>query len=86
MSQPNGSPTVSNEYRLALNNYLQNRFRSTACLSWAYERDGPDHAIQWTAIAYFNNIEYGRGTNHQKGAAAEVAAYQTLVALSTSTN
>ncbi|KIM80610.1 hypothetical protein PILCRDRAFT_822349 [Piloderma croceum F 1598] len=79
MSQPSG-------YKMELNNYLQIRFRSTASLSWVYERVGPDHALQWTAIAYINNIEYGRGTNSQKGAAAEIAAYQTLVALSTSTS
>jgi hypothetical protein len=32
-----------------------------------------------------NNVEYGRSTKFQKAAAAEVAANQTLVAL-TSTN
>ena len=39
------------EWRMALNNYLQKRYRSTACLSWDYECDGPAHACNWVAIA-----------------------------------
>jgi hypothetical protein len=41
---------------MELNNYLQIRYRTTASLSWVYERGGPDHAIQWTAIAYSENL------------------------------
>jgi hypothetical protein len=40
------------EWRLALNNYLQNRYKTTDSLSWEYERAGPDHACNWVAIAY----------------------------------
>ncbi|KAF7326436.1 DRBM domain-containing protein [Mycena sanguinolenta] len=61
-------------YRNRLNNAAQ-AYRWTVL----YETScaGP----QWTAIAYVNNMEYGRGNAGSKGSAKEIAAKEALIAL-----
>lgn len=37
---------------MTLNNHLQARFGSTRSLTWEREQVGPQHACQWTVVAY----------------------------------
>ncbi|OSX66567.1 hypothetical protein POSPLADRAFT_1133052, partial [Postia placenta MAD-698-R-SB12] len=68
-------------WRMQLNNWLQNRYRSTDLLTWNTSPSGQRHNAVWTAVAYINGVEYGRGTGPSQGAAKEVAAQKALDAL-----
>jgi len=67
--------------RMLLNNWLQGRYGTTKYLTWDAVQVGTEHSGYWVVTAYFNNIEYGRGTGITKGDAANSAAEQTLIAL-----
>ncbi|KDQ62348.1 hypothetical protein JAAARDRAFT_30242 [Jaapia argillacea MUCL 33604] len=66
--------------RTALNNFLQNR-GETAFLRWEEYHSGNRHDGVWTCIAYYREIEYGRGSGPSKDAAKEVASALVLAAL-----
>jgi len=72
---------MSEHWRTTLNNWLQSRYGTTVHLTWECTYSGPAHAVYWTAVAYFNDIEYGRAGGSSRGAAAEEAARQAVVAL-----
>ncbi|KZT08420.1 uncharacterized protein LAESUDRAFT_811506 [Laetiporus sulphureus 93-53] len=72
--------TDSSDPRMNLNNWLQANM-STSVLEWEYASHGTGRAIMWTAVAFVNGFEYGRGTAASKGAAMDIAAQQALSAL-----
>ncbi|KZP06733.1 hypothetical protein FIBSPDRAFT_966192 [Athelia psychrophila] len=69
------------QYRMNLNNFLQERFGSTQNLTWERQQVGPQHAGQWIVVAFFKGVEYGRGAAGISAAAEEAAAYQVLLNL-----
>ncbi|KAJ8597565.1 hypothetical protein M405DRAFT_755594 [Rhizopogon salebrosus TDB-379] len=68
-------------HRMQLNNYLQHRFRTTRDLRLSESVTGPPHAQSWTVVAFFRDVEYGRGEGLTKAAATELASKQALDAL-----
>lgn len=71
---------MSDHQRMKLNNVLQ-QYRTLGSLTWEEIQQGPLHDPTWTAIAYLNEIEWGRGTGRSRGAAKEQAAGRVLAAL-----
>ncbi|TFK53660.1 hypothetical protein OE88DRAFT_1733552 [Heliocybe sulcata] len=65
---------------MRLNNVLASILK-TRKLTWDDDCRGPLHAPTWTSIAYLNNVEWGRGTGPNRGAAREEAAKTVLEAL-----
>ncbi|KAJ3559003.1 hypothetical protein NM688_g611 [Phlebia brevispora] len=59
--------------RMQLNNLLQRSY-GTHALTWATNQTGPQHSTPWTAVAYINGVEYGRGSGWTQGDAKEQAA------------
>ncbi|KZT08417.1 uncharacterized protein LAESUDRAFT_811503 [Laetiporus sulphureus 93-53] len=70
----------TSEWRMQLNNWLQANSKRNA-LTWDVSTSGPKHAPTWTAIAYIDGVQYGRGTGVSRNVATEIAAEQTLTAL-----
>jgi len=66
--------------RMMLNNYLQARYGITR-LTWNATHVGPEDAGEWVVIAYFDDIECGRGTAKMRSQAYEEASRQALTAL-----
>ncbi|KAF7326478.1 DRBM domain-containing protein [Mycena sanguinolenta] len=73
-------PTMSQQqphYRNRLNNAAQAYGWTVSYeTSWTGRQDNP----LWTAIAYVNNVEYGRGYAGSQKSAKEIAAYEALIA------
>ncbi|CDO73155.1 hypothetical protein BN946_scf185007.g210 [Trametes cinnabarina] len=67
-------------YLVELNNYLQKQGQSSA-LGWTESQTGAGNNILWTMTCKLNGEVMGSATAHQKGAAKEEAARQTLVTL-----
>jgi len=50
-------------------------------LRYDYIETGLQHDVVWTAVAFLNNFEYGRGQGSDKKTAREEAARRTIIAL-----
>jgi len=71
----------SAHWRLLLNNLLQVSL-GTAALRWDTFQDGPQlNVAPWVAVAYIQNVEWGRGSAHNLAAAKEEAARRAYRAL-----
>ncbi|KAF8140652.1 hypothetical protein EV363DRAFT_1251392 [Boletus edulis] len=70
------------DYRQILNNYLQEVYRDDPSrhLTWEMSHEGPNNRPTWHAIAYLDEIEWGRGDGPSRGAAREAAAKEVLIA------
>ncbi|KAI0756539.1 hypothetical protein C8Q80DRAFT_1264584 [Daedaleopsis nitida] len=72
---------MSEHWRMQFNNYLQ-RNNLTPYVRWGQPmQTGPQNAPTWTISVFFNQIEYGRGSAINVGAARELAAEMALRAL-----
>ncbi|KAG0707552.1 hypothetical protein DFH29DRAFT_871553 [Suillus ampliporus] len=81
LSQQSGHVQAVSHHRMQLNNYLQHRFRSTRDLHISESTTGPGHALWWTVVVLFRNVEYGRGEGVTKASATELACQSALNAL-----
>ncbi|EJD52824.1 hypothetical protein AURDEDRAFT_158549 [Auricularia subglabra TFB-10046 SS5] len=70
-------PGVVTDYTAQLYNALQSRGTPNA-LQWREYTEGPRHAPLWTVVAYYNGVEYGKGTAASKTVARSQAARATL--------
>ncbi|KAH7930692.1 hypothetical protein BV22DRAFT_47398 [Leucogyrophana mollusca] len=62
-----------------LNNYLQaTSNRKPSPLRWQITHIGPQYNPLWTAVAYIDSIERGRGNGNTKSAAMNMAAEKVL--------
>ncbi|KAG2155650.1 hypothetical protein DEU56DRAFT_906829 [Suillus clintonianus] len=68
-------------WRQQLNNYLQQRFRSTQDLELVDSSTGPGYERRWTVVVHFQGVEYGRGEGTTKASATEIACQIALAAL-----
>ncbi|KAH9897936.1 hypothetical protein C8Q73DRAFT_788159 [Cubamyces lactineus] len=62
-------------WTMELNNFCQKNH--LAC-TWVERQSGPLNAPTWTAFAYINGMEYGRGSSLRKTEAKELAAETAL--------
>jgi len=69
------------DYRLQLNNYLQDTFKNSSVLLWSTRQLGREDNSDWEAVALINHVAYGTGTARHLVAAKEEAARQALVNL-----
>ncbi|EKM61459.1 uncharacterized protein PHACADRAFT_204628 [Phanerochaete carnosa HHB-10118-sp] len=60
-------------WRLQLNNLLQISW-GVHSLRWEQSQTGSQHSSPWVAVAFIQNVEWGRGQAHSLGAAKEEAA------------
>ncbi|KAI0800804.1 hypothetical protein C8Q74DRAFT_445503 [Fomes fomentarius] len=68
-------------WRMQLNNYCQ-RNNLQHFVAWSNPvQTGPQNAPTWTISVFFNQVEYGRGSAINVGAAREIAAEMALRAL-----
>ncbi|KIM88642.1 hypothetical protein PILCRDRAFT_2847 [Piloderma croceum F 1598] len=67
--------------KMHLNNWLQSRYGHTNRVTYELIHYGSEDSGYWMTIAYFDNVEYGRGTGRTKTEATDNAAEQVLNAL-----
>ncbi|KAG7099837.1 hypothetical protein E1B28_001645 [Marasmius oreades] len=65
---------------VALNNYLQGVGRVES-LSWVHSTSGPENAPTWTSICKIDGVPLGTGSGPRKYIAMDLAAEETLKAL-----
>ncbi|EMD32130.1 hypothetical protein CERSUDRAFT_119107 [Gelatoporia subvermispora B] len=70
----------ANHYRMALNNYLQERGERRT-MNWDVYKTGPDHMLTWHASVYIGGCLCGRFSARTRAAAMEGAARQALSAV-----